>query len=451
MKHQHKHIRYHFRTWHGIVALLLLLFILFHVSGRLKLNRRIEVLRTKGYPVTLEDLARLQAIPAGQKNAADVYLAAFSHYKKWDSDAMEAVLLVGRAEPPARGEPLDAQTHQTDERFLSDNQQTLSLLHEAASIEHCRYPEDFTKESDPRASWREKMLIAVNLLGLQALIASEQKDVEKFLASISTSLALARSVDGPLMIHHLTHGALLAHTYRSIERAINRISLTDEQLQRLSGWIKASDSGEGFKRALLAEQCLALHTFTAPLPEVSKRMSEREKGMYRMFVFSRMLGLNSKYALSYLDLMQDCLDALELPDPERLETFDAVQENVRSGKQIGVVTNLLWPALARTLQFDIWDQAHARAAQAGLAIERYRLAKGHLPQSLDNLVPAYLDAVPMDPFNGQEMRYRLRKTGFVVYSVGEDLSDDGGAERDSRRRDPNDKPLPFDITFIVER
>jgi hypothetical protein len=451
MKHKRRHIRYRFKVWHGIVALLLLLFVLFHVSGRLKLNRRIETLRTKGYPVTLEELARSQAIPQGRKNAADVYLSAFSHYKKWDSDAMDAVLLVGRAEPPSRDEPLDAQTRQTAERFLSDNQQTLSLLHEAASIEHCRYPEDFTKESDPRASWRDKMLTAVQLLGLQALIASEQKDDEKFLASISESLALARSVDGPLMIHHLTHGALLAHTYRSVERAISRISLTDEQLQRLSGWLKASNSGEGFKQALLAEQCLALHTFTAPLPEVSKRMGEQEKSMYRMFVFSRMLGLNSRYALSYIDLMQKCLDALELPDPRRLETFDAVQENVRSGKEGGVITHLLWPALARTLQFDILDHARARATQAGLAVERYRLAEGHLPQSLDNLVPAYLDAVPKDPFDGQDMRYRVRKTGFVVYSIGEDLSDDGGAERDSRRRDANGKTPPWDVTFIVER
>jgi len=451
MKHKRKHIRYRFKIWHGIVALLLLLFVLFHVSGRLKLNRRVEVLRTKGYPVTLEELDRSYAVPKGEKNAADVYLAAFSHYKKWDSDAMDAVPLVGKAELPARTEPLDAPARQAAERFLSDNQQTLSLLHEAASIEHCQYPEDFAKESDPRASWRDSMLTAVHLLGLQVLIASENKDVDKFLASISASLALARSVDGPLLIHHLTHSALLARTYRSIEQAINRISLTDEQLQRLSGWIKVSDSSEGFKQALLAEQCLALHTFTAPLPDVSKRMGEQESGMFRMLAFSRVLGLNSRYAMNYIDLMQECLDALDLPDPERLETFETVQESVRSGKQGGVITHLLWPALARTLEFDIWHQAHARVTQVGLAVERYRLAEGHLPESLDNLVPVYLEAVPVDPFNGKDLRYRVRKTGFVIYSVGEDLSDDGGAERDTRRRDSNDKPLPWDVTFIVER
>lgn len=451
VKHKRKHIRWRFRTWHGIIALLLLLFVLFHVSGRLTLNKRVEALRTKGYPVALEELARSRTIPAGRKNAADVYLAAFSHYKKWDADAMEAVPVVGKTELPPRTEPLDAPVRQMAERFLSDNQQTISLLHEAASIEHCRYPDDFVRESDPKASGPAAMRAAAQLLGLEALIASQDKDADKLLSSIHASFALARSIDGPLTMHHLLRISLRGHTYRSIERAVNGMPLTDEQLQRLSAWVKASDSSEGFKRVLLAEQCRALHTFTAPLPEVSKRIGQEENGMFRLLAFSRMLGLNSRYALSYLGLMQECLDALELPDPERLEAFEAVQESVRSGKRGGVITHFLWPAIARTLQIDIRCLAHARATQTALAVERYRLAEGHLPQSLNNLVPAYLEAVPADPFNGQDIKYRVRKSGFVIYSVGEDLSDEGGAERDTRRRDPSGKPLPWDITFIVER
>jgi hypothetical protein len=149
--------------------------------------------------------------------------------------------------------------------------------------------------------------------------------------------------------------------------------------------------------------------------------------------------------------MQKSIDALELPDPDRFETFNAIQESIRNGKQGGVVTHLLWPALARMLHIDIRYQAHSQAIQAGLAVERYRLAEGHLPKSLDNLVPAFTQVVPEDPFNGQSLRYRTLRTGFVVYSVSEDKSDDGGAERNTKKRDPGGKPLPWDITFIVER
>jgi hypothetical protein len=451
MKHKRKHIRCRFRIWHGIVALLLLSFVLFQISGRLKLNKRVQALRTKGYPVTLKELERSYSLQDGVSNAADVYLSAFSKYQKWESDAISAVPVIGRAELPARTEPLDASSRQLADRFLSDNQETLSLLHKAASIEQCRYPFDFAQQLDPDALLLKDMRAAVQLLGLEALIASEDKDVNKFLDSISENLALARSIDGPLLIHRLTHDAVLGFAYRSIERAINRMPLTDEQLLKLSGWVKTSYSSEGYKRALLTELCLGLHTLTGPLPEVSKRLSKEQSGMLPALTISRILGLNSGYALRYIDLMEKSIDALDSPDPDRLNKFNAIQESIRSGKKGGIITDLLWPALARTLQIDTRHQAHALVIQAGLAVERYRLAEGHLPQSLKDLVPTYMGIVPTDPFDGQSLKYRALKTGYVVYSVGEDLTDDGGAERNTRKRTPNDKPLPWDITFIVER
>ena len=56
MESQNRYIRRRFKIWHGIVALLLLLFVLFRVHGSLKVKKQIENLRTKGYPVTLEEL-----------------------------------------------------------------------------------------------------------------------------------------------------------------------------------------------------------------------------------------------------------------------------------------------------------------------------------------------------------------------------------------------------------
>ncbi len=149
--------------------------------------------------------------------------------------------------------------------------------------------------------------------------------------------------------------------------------------------------------------------------------------------------------------MQKSIDALELPDSDRLDAFSIIQENFGGGKHRGVPFHLLWPTCAWTLQFDIMRQAHSRATQTGLAVERYRLAEGQLPKSLGNLVPAYMEIVPEDPFNGQSLRYRRLKTGFVVYSVNKDPSDNGGAERNSKKRDPRGKLMSWDITFTVER
>ena len=61
-----------------------------------------------------------------------------------------------------------------------------------------------------------------------------------------------------------------------------------------------------------------------------------------------------------------------------------------------------------------------------LAIERYRRMSGDWPSSLEALVPTQLKQVPLDPYDGKPLRYRLRSGGVVVYSVGPDLKDDDG-------------------------
>jgi hypothetical protein len=50
-------------------------------------------------------------------------------------------------------------------------------------------------------------------------------------------------------------------------------------------------------------------------------------------------------------------------------------------------------------------EARRRAAMLLLAIEAHRLEHGELPQSLAELVGPYFDALPLDPYSGQEFRY----------------------------------------------
>jgi len=68
--------------------------------------------------------------------------------------------------------------------------------------------------------------------------------------------------------------------------------------------------------------------------------------------------------------------------------------------------------------------ARLRCARAVIAVERYRLAHGKLPESLDILAPAFLASVPVDPFSGKKMIYVCLKSGFAVCSVGKDGVDD---------------------------
>ena len=61
------------------------------------------------------------------------------------------------------------------------------------------------------------------------------------------------------------------------------------------------------------------------------------------------------------------------------------------------------------------------------ALERYRLAHGQFPESLDALVPEILSQLPHDVLNGQPFKYRRTADGqYLLYSVGWNETDEGG-------------------------
>ncbi|MCD4825594.1 MAG: hypothetical protein K8S55_13445 [Phycisphaerae bacterium] len=61
-----------------------------------------------------------------------------------------------------------------------------------------------------------------------------------------------------------------------------------------------------------------------------------------------------------------------------------------------------------------------------LALAAYKAEKGAYPQKLAELSPAYLKAIPADRFSGKPLIYKTRGKGYLLYSVGMNLKDDGG-------------------------
>jgi hypothetical protein len=70
-----------------------------------------------------------------------------------------------------------------------------------------------------------------------------------------------------------------------------------------------------------------------------------------------------------------------------------------------------------------------------IALRRYFVEHGSYPSRLDELVPEYASAVPIDPFDvdGGPLRFKLAADGYVLYSLSYDRKDDGGrpSPRDS--------------------
>ncbi|MEO1715516.1 MAG: hypothetical protein AAFR76_00265 [Planctomycetota bacterium] len=86
------------------------------------------------------------------------------------------------------------------------------------------------------------------------------------------------------------------------------------------------------------------------------------------------------------------------------------------------------PSTDRILETVFKSRAMSDATRAALAAETHRRQHGNFPESLDNLVPAYLLAVPEDPFApGTPLRMLTLGETLIIYSVGQDADDDQGA------------------------
>ena len=87
----------------------------------------------------------------------------------------------------------------------------------------------------------------------------------------------------------------------------------------------------------------------------------------------------------------------------------------------------IFPALEHIFERTLYTQVSLDEAVTACALERYWLANGRYPDSLGDLVPRYLSAVPRDAASGGELIYKPGVGGnFLLYSVGWNGVDEGG-------------------------
>jgi hypothetical protein len=133
----------------------------------------------------------------------------------------------------------------------------------------------------------------------------------------------------------------------------------------------------------------------------------------------------------------------------RRRVKDPVADLQESAKRTPLLQSLAspWGHVLRSAELAETQRA---AIAVMVALERYRLAHGAYPDGLGRLVPEFLASVPVDAYSGGPLGYRLARgapagganaaegavegqaapdlggRGYLLYSVGPDLVDDGG-------------------------
>jgi hypothetical protein len=114
--------------------------------------------------------------------------------------------------------------------------------------------------------------------------------------------------------------------------------------------------------------------------------------------------------------------------PREIETL---KRRIDQEKSVGGLDGWLGgaaiPRFAKALQAAARIQNLVNQATAVCALERYRKAHGQYPESLSNLVPAFIASLPGDVITGGTLKYRRNSNdAFLLYSVGWNETDDNG-------------------------
>ena len=116
-----------------------------------------------------------------------------------------------------------------------------------------------------------------------------------------------------------------------------------------------------------------------------------------------------------------------------LEEFTRKEESIEDEEDRMQEMSAMVLKFSATRYFEV-KTTHA-LLRTGIALERHRLAHGGHPEALAALVPEFLTEVPLDPCDGQPLRYRLQSDGSpVVWSIGIDGIDEGGKPHRNREK-----------------
>ncbi|MBN1362427.1 MAG: hypothetical protein JW993_17660 [Sedimentisphaerales bacterium] len=412
-----------------LLAVLLFLYVLWE---RRSPERHLAQLRAAGHPTSLAEWAKLHRLPEDAVDAADLYEKAVGLLRDPDAPNLARLLSSalsdrGSAWPLARIEAVSA--------WLAHNQECLTLLHEAAGIEGCWYEWADDYGSFPNLRWPRD---CTRLLEWEMLYHAQQGDTYSAVRSFASMSRLSDSFYGaPTLLLHLVRMSCLSTSLVGLEWTLNAVPLADEQLRQLDDMLVRTSAALDFTAVLVSERCAIIDMYRDP----ALLSSLVGSGWVVKFPGTVRIGL-----LDTLDYMVEAIEASKLPPAQRISKLRAIGAKQQELPFWHFLSKDTAPALRRVAELDLRLQAHIELARTALAIERYRLATGDVPERLEDLVPGYLDAVPLDPFDGQPLRYRRTRPGYRLHSIMEDGQDNGGLGRDEVP-----KGDPHDLCFIQVR
>lgn len=465
----------------SVVVVLAVAYGIYRYAMWRRVETRLDAIRAAGLPVTLAELDRWYETPPADENAYPLLARAFASLVPYDRKTHSKLYLVG-TNSVARSEPIPEEMRKTVLEYLRAHEDALKCLHAAAERKRCRYPVALTQGWNALVPDLSRVRESARALALEAMYYAEINDPQRATRAVLDGLAVSRSLENePLLISQLVLLAAQGISLFALEQVATRCPLPKENLAQLEAALADAEANLQVIRGYVGERCFVVDgvlNFPVAMTRAGNVLSPLDRFQY---AWLKSTGMRDRALARYLDGMDRFFQANELAWPRRLKAVENVVPsdedlNEREGELAATVRALV-PGMDNNVLFFVVNglfylpgpitkqaahTARLRCARTALAVEQYRLKVAELPPSLSALVPEYLSAVPLDPFDGAPLRFKKLANGYVVYSIGQNGKDDGGTEkvpppqgkRALSRFTPNgdvQQSADTDITFTVEK
>ncbi len=435
-------------------VLLLALLLLWHHFQQRRSERemaeKLAAIRAQGFPASSAEIDAWYPEPPAGQNAATLYLQAFQQMvplplnNPW-FDSQSSSNIFNRTNPI----PPQARIELTS--LITSNQAALQLLHDGAKLTGARYPVNLSAGFNALLPHLSQIRDAGKLLSTEALHHAVNDQAQPAVDSLISGLRLGHSLSNePIFISFLVQIATYTETVRSLENVLHRTSIPPVLLHPLVVELERAENSLNLTRALAGERCNGLGIFADPAQMLSVANSGAPPSPAEVFMASlyKASGLQDQNNQAYLHFMEASIQASQKPPGEMNAAFKKVEHDLE--KQLTehrwrvIFISMLLPALTKASDKKVECLARLRLARLALTLHTYQ--SEHAGQLPDSLTALPQDTIPLDPFDSKPLRYRRTETGFLLWSIGADMIDQGG-----KPRPKNYSKDDFDLVFTVER
>lgn len=387
--------------------------------------------RREGIPLTPADLRRRRPPVPAEQNAAPLYrrIAAALDRQAMNADAKTLDWL---RRPKARTN----QDREAARRVLARRKPVLDLAERAAALPGCDFRRPYEKGAAIEFPEYAALRHVARLLAARATLESDAGQPEKAFASVAVGARIADHVgEDTGLIALLVQIAIRALMDRAFHTVLNTHQNTAGVVTLARRTEAAFGARPDFLHALGGEVVLG----TVTCQQMRAGRLDDAGGVPRKAPAWVVNG----WEANMLSLWREAFAKLRAAGDDPLAQYQVMRGTEqhfddRARRVMNVLAAILFPVFDTAALKVAQEDALRQLRKTAVALVAYRQKTGRYPERLNQL-PA---PAPPDPFTGKPFVYRRAVGGgFVLYSVGMNLKDDGGRARQTRPGGPDDTDL----------